>query len=130
VERARAAAGIQKRLTPHTLRHSSPLTSWRRAPTCATTRSCSATRAPRRPRSVRTFRKGTSRGSRARSTITDSGPRPDRSIRQSGRNHTIVNAQPSVRIHKRAGMHSLRGWKRQSQTPTLSARLQPMTCWA
>ena len=25
VERARAAAGIQKRLTPHTLRHSSPL---------------------------------------------------------------------------------------------------------
>jgi len=65
---ARAAAGIDKRVTVHTLRHSFATTSWRTAPTSASSRCFSATTICRARPATRRFPTASSRARRARST--------------------------------------------------------------
>jgi integrase len=52
VRRARVRLGLSDRTTPHACGTASPRTCWAGAPTCARSRSCSATPASPRPRST------------------------------------------------------------------------------
>ena len=61
VQRHAREAGPRGKMSPHTLRHSSPPICWPAAATCARSRRCSATPTSRRPRSTRTSRASSSR---------------------------------------------------------------------